>query len=78
MLAQSTAICPPKTYTEPCLIFCRHPLLDDKVSAIASKAIDLSNSCKPSTNPSYEYEDFSVAQFIRFLKQIKLKKVNLR
>jgi len=75
MLAQSTAICPPKTYTEPCLIFCRHPLLDDKVSAIASKAIDLSNSCKPSTNPSYEYEDFSVAQFIRFLKQIKLKKL---
>src|SRR5271155_1929024 len=39
------------------------------------KVIDLSNSCKPSTNPSYEYEDFSVAQFIRFLKQIKLKKL---
>ena len=37
MLAESITICPPQIYTEPRLIFCRHPSLDDKVSAIASK-----------------------------------------
>jgi hypothetical protein len=47
--------------------------LNDRVSAIASKAID--RSFRPSTEQSCEFEDFSVAQFIRFLKQIKLKKL---
>lgn len=47
--------------------------LNDKVSKIASKAIDISYPLKSSPKQSSECEDFSVAQFMRFLKQIKLK-----
>ena len=49
--------------------------LNDKVSAIASRAIDISCHFRPPTKQLCEFEDFSVAQFIRFLKQIKLKKL---
>ena len=46
--------------------------INDKVSTIASKAIE---SCPFKFIPkqSCEYEDFSVAQFMRFLKKIKIK-----
>lgn len=50
--------------------------LNDRVSAIGFKAID--RSFRPSTKQSGKCEDFSVAQFIRFLKQIKLKKLLVR
>ena len=47
--------------------------LNDRISAIVSKTI--SSYCQSSTQQSCDYEDFSVAQFIRFLKHIKLKKL---
>jgi hypothetical protein len=49
--------------------------LNDKVSEIASKAFDISCPFKSYPKQSCEYEDFSVAQFIRFLKQIKLRRL---
>jgi hypothetical protein len=49
--------------------------LSDRISEIASKAIGSSCPFKLFPKQSREYEDFSVAQFIRFLKQIKLKKL---
>jgi hypothetical protein len=73
MIAEST-ICTPQIYPEPCLFFCRSKSLNDRVSAIATKNIDTSSSCQSSAQ-SCEYEDFSVAQFIRFLKHIKLKRL---
>src|SRR5271167_134506 len=73
MLAQCTTICPLKIYPEPRLILCRDLSLNDRVSAIASKNMNISNFCQSSAQPSCEYADFSVAQFIRFLKHIKLK-----
>src|SRR5436305_2912882 len=84
MIAQSTTICPLQICTEICSPFCRHyssldiiipESLNNKVSAIVSKTVDISGSCKPAVQQSCEYEDFSVAQFIRFLKHIKLKKL---
>jgi hypothetical protein len=84
MIAQSTTICPSQICIETCSCSLRHHQsldiitprsLNDKVSASASKVIDISDSCKSSTEQLCEYEDFSVAQFIRFLKQIKLKKL---
>jgi hypothetical protein len=75
MIAQSTTICPLQIYPEPRLIFSKAQSLNDKVSAIASRNIQRFNYCKPHAQLSSENEDFSVAQFIRFLKQIKLKKL---
>jgi|HubBroStandDraft_1064217.scaffolds.fasta_scaffold51349_1 hypothetical protein len=49
--------------------------LHDKVSANVSKIIDISSPLKSSPKQSCKYEDLSIAQFIRFLKQIKLKKL---
>lgn len=73
MLAESTTICLSQIYAKPRLVFCRHPSLNDRISAIVSKTI--SSYCQSSTQQSCDYEDFSVAQFIRFLKHIKLKKL---
>lgn len=84
MIAQSTTICPAQIWIESCSSSCRHhPLLDivipeslnNKVSGVTSKVIDITGPYKSSPKQSCEYEDFSVAQFIRFLKQIKLKKL---
>jgi hypothetical protein len=75
MVAQSITICPLQIYSEPRLTFCRYQSINNKISAIASRGINISNFCQSSNELSCEYEDFSVAQFIRFLKHIKLKKL---
>ena len=49
--------------------------VNSKVAAIASKIVNTSKSADPDPNNICEYDDFSVAQFIRFLKHIKLKKL---
>lgn len=74
------------TISQPhiCSAFCIHQgsqvipsvkSLRNKVSAIAFKAMDPLKRHRYDPKQSCEHEDFSVAQFIRFLKRIKLKKL---
>lgn len=49
--------------------------LKNKIATIAFKAIDFLKSRKSTLNQSSEHEDFSIAQFIRFLKRIGIKKL---
>src|SRR5437899_7170659 len=48
---------------------------NNKVAAIASTTMSFSKSRTSASKKTCEYEDFSVAQFIRFLKHIRLKKL---
>lgn len=67
-----------------CLTSCMHLIrritlqlgsANNNVAAIASTTTSLSKSRISASQKTCEYEDFSVAQFIRFLKHIRLKKL---
>jgi hypothetical protein len=80
MIAQNTTICPSLIYSNSCTHYkLTKPIelqfLNDKISAIAPKAIGLSDFCQFCFKQPSIHEDFSIAQFIRFLKQIKFKKL---
>jgi hypothetical protein len=84
MVTQNTIICPLQIFIQFRPSFCKHQVsasiaspgsLDEKISDIVTNVIETSKSCKSKPKETREYDDFSVAQFIRFLKQIKLKKL---
>jgi hypothetical protein len=50
-------------------------LINDKIIPIAIKSLEVLEPPKSNPKKSSESEEFSVSQFIRFLKHIKLKKV---
>jgi hypothetical protein len=62
MLAQIPTICPSQIYPEPRLVFCRTQSLNDRISVLASKTIDMPTAYPSSSQQPCEYKDFSVAQ----------------
>jgi hypothetical protein len=80
MILQCTTISQPHN----CSASCPHDIsqavfppksINRKIAAIASRTMDLSKSCGPVPKQSCQHADFSVAQFLRFLRHIKLKKL---